>query len=195
MSWQKLLTVNSGKVWFEGTREEGKCKVSGLVDCVSDNEEPFKVWFEKVDYEPEFEVPEQDTGFWVNTYVSESARALKLRARGEPAGDAPPLFRKFCTRLVIPPEGQKLGYIFSTDDLRVMLTHEPLHQGEPLRIFISDREYGESEANFVRFAHFEKPFTLIPDPRLLDLNEIKSPQAFADVLKDKRFYGWPLDRV
>jgi len=192
MPWEKVLTVNSGKVWLHRTGAEGQYKVTGLADCETEEQEPFKVWFEKVDYEPGFPVPQQDTGFFVNTYVSAPARALKLKARRDPAGDIPKLFRKFCTLLVDPPEGQEAGYIFSTGDLLVRTTHEPTDQGERLAIHIGEPEWEHVEGNFVWFAHYAQPFTLIPDPGKLDLKGIPSADNFADILRD--FYGWPLGK-
>ena len=196
MSWQKVLTVSNGKVWFEKTTQEGTYRLVGLVDCESEKEEPFKVWFEKVDYQPHFQVPDRETAFFVNTNVSKPEPAVNLNARRAPAGDPPPKFLDFCKQLV-DPEGAHYsrGYIFSTGHLRVTLTHEGLDQGEPLQISTCDPGFEQTRGNFVSFAYFAEPYTLIPDPKLLDLSGIKSPEAFADVLKDKRFYGWPLDRV
>jgi len=196
MKWQKLLIVSNGRVWFEKTTPEGTYKVVGLVECESGEQEPFKVWFEKVDYEPESEVPERETAFFVNTYLSKPECAVTLTARRVPTGDPPPKFLGFCKQLVDPQGAHySRGCVFSTGELRVRLTDKPLDQGEPLHISIRDRKYGESEGNFVRFAYFAKPFDLIPDPGKVDLSGVTSPEAFADVLKDKRLYRWPLDRL
>jgi hypothetical protein len=192
--WEQHLTVTSGKVWFEPTPEKGRYKVSALLDCESENTEPFKVWFEQVNYEPASEVPERETAFFVNVGVSKPQRSVRLTARRAPSGDPPPQFRDFCKCLVDSPEAHKIGYIFSTGDLRVRLTHEPLDQGEALQVSISDHKYGEHEGNFVRFAYFAKPFDLVPNPGLVDLSKVLTTEAFTDILKDQRLYAWPLDR-
>ena len=193
MSWEQTLVVDRGKVWFEGVGQDGIYKVIGLLDCRSETDEPFKVWFEKVDYEPEFEVPNQETAFFVNDYVSKPQRAVKFKARQAPSGEPPPDFREFCRRLVqLREDEQERGWVFSTDMLVRLLPRDSIDRDQPLRIFIGDPPYECTEGNFVRFAHFEKPFKLIPDTGKVDLQGIRSVEGFAQILKE--FYGWPLEK-
>ncbi len=193
MSWDKVLKVNGGKAWFDRAGAEGEYKLTGLVDCESEEQEPFKVWFEKVDYRPDCEVPEQDTAFPITTWVLRNKRRLELKAGQGRQGEQGEPFHRFCKLLVVAEAvpGQH-RYSFSTDVRVRFPRHTPLDEGEPLTVTICNPGFEQTEGNFVWFAHFAEPFDLMPDPGKVDLKGIRSSEHFTDILQ--RTYHWPLDK-
>jgi hypothetical protein len=175
MSWEKVLTVNSGKVWF--AKEPGG---TGTLDGILECGEHMLVRFQVPEFKPDFPIAEE------GEEVVGGSAALRTRSRTRPQDAPPDEVLRFCSRLLAPSQEQTgSGYVFAPDLL--------LHGNRQVKCSLNDQEHAPDKRYLVEFAHLQDPYVLI---RHGEERPLVTPEWLAGAVSGRleREYGWrPLE--